>query len=428
MAFRFVHAADIHLDSPLRTLALRDAGVGRLIADATREALARIVDICIEEQVDALVVAGDLYDGDQTSMKTALFLAGQMRRLEEAGVRVYIIRGNHDATSRITRELTFPANVTVFGGHAQAVEVARPAGATPVFIHGLSFARPHAPESLLPKFKAPVAGAINVGVMHTSLGGAEGHDVYAPCAIADLDGSGFDYWALGHIHKRAVYQGRCAVVMPGNPQGRDINEAGPRSVTLVSIDDARAVTLEERLTSVAEFARAEVDLGGAQTRADVAERLHRGLAELRQSVGSQHLVARLRLGGATVMAGWARRDADRLLAEAMAAAQRLDHCFIDKVEIGADLRDIAPAVMASDADPTHELAHLISERVLVSEAFAAAARTALSDVVGQLPPELRDAFDPGPDAARDALIAALAREGAADALACLSADATEQDG
>ena len=427
MAFRFVHAADIHLDSPLRTLALRDAGVGRLIADATREALARIVDICIEERVDALIIAGDLYDGDQTSMKTALFLAGQMRRLEEAGVRVYIIRGNHDAASRITRELSFPPNVTLFGGHAQAIEAPRPAGATPVFIHGLSFARPHAPESLLPKFRPPVAGAINIGVMHTSLGGAEGHDVYAPCSIADLDGSGFDYWALGHLHKRAVYPGRCAIVMPGNPQGRDINEAGPRSVTLVSIDDARTVAMEERLTSIAEFARAEVDLGGAQSRAEVAERLHKSLATLRQGVGSQHLVARLRLGGATAMAGWARRDADRLLAEAMAAAQRLDNCFIDKVEIGADLRDVAPVAIASDADPTHELARLISERVLPSEAFAVAARTALSDMVGQLPPELRDAFDPANDAERDQLIATLAREGAADALACLQADAAERD-
>ncbi|MFC0284630.1 exonuclease SbcCD subunit D [Camelimonas abortus] len=421
MAFRFVHAADIHLDSPLRSLALRDPAAAALVGDATREALRRIVDLCLEEQADALVLAGDLYDGAQTSMKTALFLAGELRRLDEAGVRVYLIRGNHDAASRITRELSLPPNVHVFDGRATPVEAPRPPGATPVFIHGVSFAQPHAPESLLPKFRPPVHGAINIGVMHTSLGGAEGHDAYAPCALADLDAHGFDYWALGHIHKRSVHRGRSVIVMPGNPQGRDINEPGPRSVTLVAIGDDRSVTLEERVTSVAEFARAEVDLTGVDSRAGVNARLHEALAALRAGVASPYLLARLRLGGATPLAGWARRDADRLLGEAMEAAQRLEGCFIDRLEISPQLRE--PAAPAGDgADPRHELAAIVESQVLASPAFANVARGLLDAIVPQLPAELRDAFDPGAEEGRAALLAELAREGAAETLAHLAAE------
>jgi exonuclease SbcD len=121
MAFRFVHTADVHLDSPLRSLALRNAELAELVGDASRQAFVAIVDLCLSEQVDALIIAGDLYDGDQTSMKTARFLATQMMRLHQAGVMVYKIRGNHDALSRISKQLTFPESVTIFGGRAQTV-------------------------------------------------------------------------------------------------------------------------------------------------------------------------------------------------------------------------------------------------------------------------------------------------------------------
>lgn len=229
MTYRFVHTADIHLDSPLRSLALRRQELADLIGNATRQAFVNIVDLSLDEQVDALLLAGDLYDGDQTSMKTARFLATQVRRLNEADIRVFIIRGNHDALSKITQELVLPDSVKVFGGRAEAIAIDRKKSALPLVIHGLSFAKPHAPESLVARYKPPVEGAVNIGMMHTSLGGAVGHDPYAPCSIADLRATGFRYWALGRVHKRSVVEGDCTIVMPGNPQGRDINEAGPKN-------------------------------------------------------------------------------------------------------------------------------------------------------------------------------------------------------
>ncbi|BCH19506.1 hypothetical protein MesoLjLa_63570 (plasmid) [Mesorhizobium sp. L-2-11] len=262
MAFRFVHTADIHLDSPLRSLALRKPELGELIGHATRRSFVNIVDLCLSEQVNALLLAGDLYDGDQTSMKTARFLSEQIRRLDQAGVRVFIIRGNHDALSKITRELTYPETVKVYGGRPEAISLELGDRATPVVIHGLSFAQAQCPESLVGKYKPRVEGAVNIGLLHTSLSGTLGHDPYAPCNVSDLEATEFDYWALGHIYKRSISTGRCTIVMPGMPQGRDINESGPKSVSLITIADDRTVHIEEKFTSIAQFERVAVDLDG----------------------------------------------------------------------------------------------------------------------------------------------------------------------
>jgi DNA repair protein SbcD/Mre11 len=139
MAFRFVHTADIHLDSPLRTLALREPALAELIGGATRKAFTAVIELCLAEQVDALLIAGDLYDGEQTSMKTARFLADQLRRLHEAGILTFVIRGNHDAESRITRELALPESVKVFSGRAEAAALTH--AALDVAIHGVRFAQ-----------------------------------------------------------------------------------------------------------------------------------------------------------------------------------------------------------------------------------------------------------------------------------------------
>ncbi|MER9216102.1 DNA repair exonuclease [Mesorhizobium sp. M0663] len=384
MAFRFVHTADIHLDSPLRSLALRNPDLAELVGDASRQAFVSIIDLCLAEGVDALVVAGDLYDGDQTSMKTARFLASQMTRLHQAGIRVFKIRGNHDALSRISKQLVFPDTVRIFGGRPQSVLQA--AGGLDVAFHGLSFANPKAPESLLPKYPAAREGAVNVGIMHTSLAGSPGHDVYAPCSIADLHGHGFDYWALGHIHVRQVPPGASTVVMPGMPQGRDINEAGEKSVTLVTIRDDRSVEIEEKLTSIAQFERASVDLTGTVEWSEVVGRVRSALEDIRGCVRSRHAVVRLGLAGASPLSWALIRDRDLLLAEAEQAAEQTGDTWVEKLEL-----DLAPqsSETADDvADPIFELAQSMRADVK-SEAFRAEARALVQKIIADLPPDGR---------------------------------------
>ncbi|MGX5804877.1 metallophosphoesterase family protein [Bradyrhizobium sp. Arg314] len=384
MAFRFVHTADIHLDSPLRSLALRNPELAELVGDASRQAFTAIVDLCLEERVDALVVAGDLYDGDQTSMKTARYLASQMTRLHQARVRVYMIRGNHDAMSRITKQLVLPDTVTTFGRRAQSV--IQPGSGIDVAFHGLSFASPKAPESLLPKYAGPQEGAANIGIMHTSLSGSPGHDVYAPCSVVDLHSHGFDYWALGHIHVRQVYSGASTLVMPGIPQGRDINEAGEKSVTLVTIRDDRSVEIEERLTSVAQFERVSVDLTGASEWSEAIVRIRAGLEQSREVARSRYLVARLGLIGTSALSWSLMRDRDLAVAEAEQAAEQVGNTWVEKLELAL----WAPGVgdLGSAADPTLELAQSMRANA-GSEAFRAEARELVSKTIADLPPDAR---------------------------------------
>ena len=413
MAYRFVHAADIHLDSPLRSLALRDPDLAELIGNATRRAFVNLVTLCLDEQVDALLLAGDLYDGPQTSMKTARFLAEQLRRLHEAGIGTFLIRGNHDALSKITKELVFPDTVKVFGGRAEC-EIVGDKG-FPVAIHGLSFAQPQAPESLLPRYKAPVEGAVNIALMHTSLAGAPGHDNYAPCSIADLQAAGFDYWALGHLHARSIVQDRCTIVMPGMPQGRDINEAGAKSVTLVTIADDRSIRIEEHFTSLARFERIPINLAGIEDWPDMIGVVTRALEQARRGAISEHLVARLTVTGTTPLAWRIRRDLDLLKAEADDRASVIGKCWIEKIEIGC----AAPSSSAGpSADPIVELHRLIDQDVLPSDAYHTEIAGIARDLIAQLPPECRGAFG-ATEASFTEFVAMLAREGTEDVLARL---------
>lgn len=420
MPFRFVHTADVHLDSPLRSLALRDAELADLIGNATRRAFVNTIDLCLAEQVDALLLAGDLYDGEQTSMKTARFLAEQLRRLHEAGIRTFIIRGNHDALSKITHELVFPETVYVFGGRAEAVAIDRSKGDIPVVVHGLSFAKPHAPESLVSKYKPPTEGAVNIGLMHTSLGGAVGHDPYAPCSVSDLQATGFRYWALGHVHKRSVVNGDCTIVMPGIPQGRHINESGPKSVSLVTVADDGSILIEERDVSIAQFDRVPVDATGIDDWRDMATAITEKLRAAREVTSSDHLVSRLLVTGATSLAWRIRRDRDLLKAECDERAQAIGRCWVEKLETDCH---VATTSDAPDGDPVSELRSLIASNVAGSEGFRQEAIKIAEEMTGQLPPECRGFLGSSEEEFRQAL-EGLLDQGSDDVVASLHAIST----
>ena len=187
-----------------------------------------LVGLAIEEQVDFLIFAGDLYDGDWRDYNTGLFFAKQMGRLKKKGIPVYLLHGNHDAESQITRRLELPDNVHVFGTRKPetfALDELK------VALHGQSFRQRDITENLVPDYPAPVSGAFNIGVLHTGLGGMGGHENYAPCAMEDLINKGYNYWALGHVHKASVLHKKPHVVFPGNLQGRHARETGAKGAT-----------------------------------------------------------------------------------------------------------------------------------------------------------------------------------------------------
>jgi len=387
--FRFIHTADVHLDSPLKSLAVKEADAAALVANATRQSFERTVDICIEEEVDALLIAGDLYDGTLHSMKTAAFFTHEMRRLAKSGIHVYMVRGNHDAESRITKHLELPENVHVFSNKEETVRWKD----SDIFLHGVSFAKPHAPESLLPKYPRPRAGMVNIGLLHTSLVGSSEHDVYAPCSLSELTGQGYHYWALGHIHKREIHHntGDMAVVMPGIPQGRHINEAGVKSVTFVRIDTDRKLHIEERCTSLVQFERVDIDISGITTMKEVIGYAEKAFETALDAVEATHLITRVCLTGSTSLAMRLRRDADVLAEELRQAASRSGSVFIEKII--NETQDIKQVEQPAGSDPINELHALIQGDTLDVTNILEQVQELRTELQRKLPPELREKWD-----------------------------------
>ena len=241
---KFLHAADIHLDSPLEGLERYEGAPVDLIRGATRRALENLVALAIREKVDFVVIAGDLYDGDWRDFNTGMFFVRQMAQLRESGIRVYLIAGNHDAASTMTRKLRLPVNpegdcLMLSHEHSETRRI----DDLGVAIHGRSFAKTAEIENMVPDYPSPIPHWFNLGMLHTSLNGSDEHDTYAPCSSTDLRSKGYDYWALGHIHKRTLLptEGFPLTSPPalysGNIQGRHIRETGPRGCFLVTVDD-----------------------------------------------------------------------------------------------------------------------------------------------------------------------------------------------
>jgi exonuclease SbcD len=332
---KFLHAADIHLDSPLRGLESYDGAPVAAIRAATRRAFINLVSLAIEEQAAFLLLAGDLYDGDWKDYNTGLFFAAQMGRLREAGIAVFLAAGNHDAASQITRVLRPPPNVKVFSTRAPETVVLAPLG---VAIHGQGFAQPMVSENLAARYPPAVPHLWNIGLLHTSLDGRPGHARYAPTTAAALRSRGYQYWALGHVHQREVVARQPWIVFPGNLQGRHARECGAKGATLVTLHGpgaggAQESRIEHRTLDVFRWADCSVDLGGAATASAVLDRVRGALEGEIESAGGRPLALRLRLCGTTLihaeLAGSA--DAWREEIRALTNASGAEAPWIEKV-------------------------------------------------------------------------------------------------
>lgn len=394
---KILHTADVHLDSPLKSLALRDPDLKEQVQTATRSVFTRIVDTAISEAVAALLISGDLFDGAERSARTAAYLAGQLDRLRVSGIRVFYIKGNHDAENPLTGEVSLPENVHVFDGRGGKAQLSEN-----IWIHGVSFANRHAPESLLPKFPAPVSGAINIAMLHTSLAGAAGHDPYAPCTVSELASSGFDYWALGHVHGRKVHSETPWIVMPGMPQGRDIGEAGPKSASLLNIGEM--IEVIEVPTSQVEFMNITLDVTEAENDDNLRDMLRRGLRETESILEARSGVLRVTLKGSTPRRWQILRDQDVWMETASQFARETGKLWLDKLIF--NLTDVP----ASDNSATDELA-LIMETIRGEPGFSEISRTELENILTELPPKRRGELMPDATAV-DNLADSLAEDGA----------------
>lgn len=307
---KFVHAADLHIDSPLKGLSSYPGAPVEELRGATRKAFESLVDLCLEQRVDLLVIAGDLYDVDWKDFSTGLYVRSQLGRLRSAGIEVVIVRGNHDAENVITRGLKLPGIHVLNSERPQSI----PLEGIGVAVHGQSFARRAITENLARTYPQPVPGLFNIGVLHTSLSGYAAHETYAPCSLAELVEHGYEYWALGHVHERAVLHTRPYVVYPGNLQGRHMRECGPKGVTVVEVDDDEA-TLSSHTLDHVRFEHARVDVGGVQADTEVLELGKAALESALEDAQGRLVACRMEVAGVTAVHGDLVRDRERLDAE-----------------------------------------------------------------------------------------------------------------
>lgn len=333
--FKFIHAADLHLDSPLLGLERYAGAPVAAIRSATRRAVENLVQLAIGQRVDFVLIAGDVYDGDWKDHHTGLFFVNQMSRLRSAGIPVVMIAGNHDAANRMTRTLQLPDNVECLSADRAATATNPKLASLGVAVHGQSFAEPAQSENMVPGYPDPVAGMFNIGLLHSSLIGTTGHDPYAPCTLDDLKSKNYQYWALGHIHCRQVLCEDPWVVYSGNTQGRHIRETGAKGCYVVSVNDLGFATLKFEPLDVLRWSVCQVNTDTMRAVEDLLPWFReRVLLERQQNVGYP-LAVRVEVNGRCAFHDALRADSERWINEFRAAAMEVapDEAWIEKVKL-----------------------------------------------------------------------------------------------
>ena len=384
MSFTFLHAADLHLGSPLKGLALRDEALAQKLAGASRDAFVDLIDRALEENIAFAVFAGDIFDGDWRDASIALFFNRQIARLAKAGVASYLLKGNHDADSVVTRSLSLPDLAQQFPtGRAGTFELPQ----WRVALHGRGFSHRAQSENLARTYPAPRPGWFNIGVLHTSLDGRPGHAAYAPCSLDDLRAKNYDYWALGHVHAHEVVSRDPFVVYPGNLQGRHIRETGAKGAVLVDVAGGEVAGLRRLIVDRARFAEIVLDAAPHEETSALLRAVEACAKTEAEKAGGRLLALRIRLTGASALHGQFAADPAIWRDEVEAAAQRahedivLERFSLETLPLAAPSTRPRGAPGASDFDFSALLDECLSDADLRAEALAA-----LRSIENKFPP------------------------------------------
>lgn len=312
--FRFLHAADLHLDSRFAGLAHLPQAIRSYLRESTFAALGRLVLVAVQEQVDFVVISGDVYDMSDASLQGQLRFQEALLELGRHGIAVFLIHGNHDPLDGPRLAAEPPPLVTVFGAGEPGTAIAcrRCDGKEVAVISGISYPTAKVTENTAVKFnRLPGNSLFHIALLHGNVDGDLQHETYSPCSRKDLIGRGFDYWALGHIHKRSILNERPVIVYPGNIQGRSIKETGPKGCYVVDVDEAGTPSLQFHETDSIRWQVREISIEGLDHEAQWIEMVEREIEEIRSELPQLMSVVRCRITG--------RGAVHRILAEKGAA-------------------------------------------------------------------------------------------------------------
>lgn len=319
-AFRFVHAADLHIDSPFKGLRDVDARVAARLQSATYEAFRNLIRLCIDEQAAFLLIAGDVYDGEDRGVRAQVRFRDGLAELSSRGIETFIVHGNHDPLDGWVSQMSWPAGVHIFGpvpewrvGHLARPSAGEAIGVPVAAIQGVSYPTRDVTENLALKFTPPPDHSLfSIGLLHCNVGGNPDHPNYAPCSVDELRQAGLDYWALGHVHTRQALRdarrsGPPSIHYPGNTQGRHPGETGPRGALLVEVGPDRLPKAEFRPVDVLRWESVDVAVNGVKTLDGLVRVLRQSLENLSSNAEGRDVVCRIILRGRGPMHAELRR-------------------------------------------------------------------------------------------------------------------------
>ncbi|NQW19172.1 MAG: DNA repair exonuclease [Chloroflexi bacterium] len=297
-SFRFVHAADLHIDSPFAGIGDADNRVATRLREATYEAFQNLVNLCINQKADFLVIAGDVYDGADRSVRAQLRFRDGISRLAAAGIQSFVVHGNHDPLDGWQSSISWPEGVHIFGVTPEWKNFEKN-GEVVAAVQGMSYPTREVTDNLAIRFSPPESSNIfAIGLLHANVGANSAHPNYAPCTVEDLSEAGIDYWALGHVHTRQTLKRAAPVIAyPGNIQGRHPNEVGARGALVVDVDPSGASRSEFVALDVVRWERSEVDISNIETIDSLDSAIRQATDNLSAQAEDRDVVCRLNLVG-----------------------------------------------------------------------------------------------------------------------------------
>ena len=297
-AFRFVHTADLHLDSSFLGIQAVDEHVARELREATFRTFDRIVELCLSRHADFLLVAGDIYNSRDHSLRAQLRLRDGLRPLSEAGISSFIVHGNHDPLDSWAATLEWPERAHIFGGDAVAAEPVERDGQTIALVYGISYPTQEIRKNLAQRFQRTEDGPFAIGLLHCNVGDDTGHEPYAPCTLGDLAKAGMDYWALGHVHNHRVLSVTGPmIVYPGNPQGLNPRELGARGCYLVEVDETGHPTAQFVAVDTVRWLRESIPIEQLGTDEELVSSVEQGCRRMREKAEGRSVLGRISLTG-----------------------------------------------------------------------------------------------------------------------------------
>ena len=299
--FRFIHAADLHLDSSFKGISDIDSNISKELSEATFNTYNKIVDLCMEREVDFLLISGDIYNSQDRSLRAQLRFRDGLKRLSNKGIKVYIIHGNHDPLSGWSSNIEWPEDVHIFGSRSVEKEVFEKDEEPIANIFGISYPKREVTTNLTKKFKRISKSEremFNIGMLHCNLGSDTGHEPYSPCTLDDLSELGYDYWALGHVHKKSVInEENPTVIYSGNPQGLNPKEIDERGCYLIDVDEYGDLKYEFLPTESVRWYIEEISIEGMSIEQDLFSVIDDKIEDIRRISSDVPSICRLILTG-----------------------------------------------------------------------------------------------------------------------------------